>query len=96
MGNLELHLIKGTQIVLRGDDLIIGHIRIETLEIKKVPEILQRMQVSFQQNVSVPKAADAGQGKKESNTSDNKVEQYFIRDPDRYYIEICNCDILTA
>lgn len=96
MGNLELHLIKGTPIVPSGDDLIVGHISIETLEIEKVPEILRKMKVPFQQNVSVPKAADAGQGTNESNTSDQIVKQYFIRDPDGYYIEICNCDVLTA
>ncbi|PXF40666.1 hypothetical protein BWQ96_09621 [Gracilariopsis chorda] len=60
MSNLELHLIKGTPVVPSGDDLIVGHISIETLEIEKVPEILRRMQVPFQKNVSVPKAADAG------------------------------------
>ncbi|PXF46244.1 hypothetical protein BWQ96_03900 [Gracilariopsis chorda] len=96
MGNLELHLTKGTPMVPSADDLLVGHISIETLEIEKEPEILRRMQVPFQQNVSVPNAVDAGQGTNESNTSDKIVKQYFIRDPDGYYIEICNCHILTA
>lgn len=26
---------------------------------------------------------------------DGVVTQYFLRDPDGYYVEICNCDILT-
>jgi hypothetical protein len=25
----------------------------------------------------------------------NTVVQYFIRDPDGYYLELCNCDVLT-
>jgi hypothetical protein len=30
-----------------------------------------------------------------SSNSDNTLTQFFIRDPDGYYIELCNCDILT-
>jgi len=96
MGNLELHLIKGVPIVHSGKDLIVGHISIETYEIDRVPEILEKMGVPFRQNVSVPKGKMAqGSGTNASNNSSSIVKQYFLRDPDGYYLEICNCDILT-
>merc|ERR1712137_134702 len=37
MGNCELHLIKGKPIVHTGDDLIVGHISLETYNIDRVP-----------------------------------------------------------
>ena len=37
------------------------------------------------QDVSVP----------EGNYQKCVVTQFFFRDPDGYYIELCNCDILT-
>lgn len=96
MGNMELHLIKGVPVVHSGKDLIVGHISIETYDIDKVPEILKRLHVPFRQNVSVPKGKMAqGSGTNSSNTSSEIVKQYFLRDPDGYYIEICNCDVLT-
>merc|ERR1712013_289192 len=96
MGNMELHLIKGTPVVHSGNDLIVGHISIETFDIDRVPEILHRANVPFRQNVSVPKGKMAeGSGTNSSNTSGTAVKQYFLRDPDGYYIEICNCDVLT-
>lgn len=92
MGNLELHLIKGTPLVHSGDDLIVGHISIETFGIDKVPGLLRKMNVPFRQNVSVPKGSDAGgTGTNSSNSSKKIVRQYFFRDPDGYYIEVCNC-----
>lgn len=96
MGNLELHLIKGTPVVHSGEDLIVGHISIETFNIEKVPTILRKLGVPFRQNVSVPSRADAG-GSTSNNSKrgDNFMRQYFIRDPDGYYVEICNCDVLT-
>lgn len=98
MGNLELHLIKGVPIVHSGDDLIVNHISIETYDIAKIPGALRELGVPFRQNVSVPKGEDGGGGDKgtnKSNSSDKIVRQYFICDPDGYYIEICNCSILT-
>lgn len=43
-------------------------------------------------------ASPIGKGKAESEGGDanNTLGQAFIRDPDGYYIEICNCNILTA
>jgi len=96
MGNLELHLIKGVPVVHSGKDLIVGHISLETFDIDKVPGILQRCNVAFRQNVSVPKGKmQSGQGTEASSTSSKIVKQYFLRDPDGYYIEVCNCDVLT-
>mmetsp|Transcript_42714 Transcript_42714/g.70474 ORF Transcript_42714/g.70474 Transcript_42714/m.70474 type:complete len:651 (-) Transcript_42714:246-2198(-) len=97
MGNLELHLIKGVPLVHSGDDLIVGHISIETFDIEKVPGMLRQMGVPFRQNVSVPKGKDSGGGigTNAANNNDMIVRQYFFRDPDGYYIEVCNCDVLT-
>lgn len=95
-GNIELHLIKGIPTVSSGDDLIVNHISIETEDIDKIPALLRQLGVPFEQNVSVPKGKDGGcLGTNTSNSSEKIVEQYFIRDPDGYYIEICNCDVLT-
>jgi len=96
MGNVELHLIKGNPVVPSGDDLIVGHIALETYNIDRVPEILKAKGIHFRQNVSVPKGMMAqGKGTNDSNNSSNIVKQYFIRDPDGYYLEVCNCDVLT-
>jgi Ca2+-binding EF-hand superfamily protein/catechol 2,3-dioxygenase-like lactoylglutathione lyase family enzyme len=96
MGNLELHLIKGVPVVHSGADLIVGHISIETYEIDRVPEILRKLGVPFRQNVSVPKGKmSQGSGTNASNVSSNIVKQFFLRDPDGYYLEICNCDVLS-
>ena len=43
------------------------------------------MEIPFETNVSVPKGDEA----------EGIVTQFFMRDPDGYYIELCNCDILT-
>ena len=96
MGNLELHLIKGIPVVHSGDDLIVGHISLETHNIDRVPAILEAKGVSYRQNVSVPKGVMAkGSGTNDSSDSGAIVKQYFLRDPDGYYLEICNCDVLT-
>ncbi|KAL7466691.1 hypothetical protein ACHAXS_006989 [Conticribra weissflogii] len=46
-------------------------------------------------STSVPAGADTGTMNTNANNnmnSDKIVNQYFIRDPDGYYLEICNCD----
>ena len=43
------------------------------------------MGIPFETNVSVP------QGDERKGV----VTQFFLRDPDGYYVELCNCDILT-
>lgn len=92
---MELHLIKGNPVVHGDSDLIVGHVSIEVKDISKVPSRLRELGVPFRQNVSVPKGADAGVGTNTRSDSNNIVRQYFIRDPDGYYIEICNCSVLT-
>jgi len=37
----------------------------------------------------------SGTGTNDGNNSAEIVKQYFLRDPDGYYLEICNCDVLT-
>ena len=85
MGNIELHLILGNPAVHSGEDLIVSHISIETRDIREVLRRLKEMDIPFETNVSVPKA----------NETEGVVTQFFLRDPDGYYIEICNCYILT-
>ena len=83
-GNLEIHLIKGPAVVPNTDSLIVGHLSLETNNIQEVRKRLVDNHVPFTQNVSVP-------NKKQTTV----VTQFFLRDPDGYYVEICNCDILT-
>jgi len=84
LGNVELHLIKGEPVVHTGDNLIVSHISVETDNIEAVLEKLIELKVPFSRNVSVPDASET-----------KPITQYFIRDPDGYYIELCNCNILT-
>lgn len=96
MGNVELHLIKGKPLVPSGDDLIVGHISVEVEDIGKIPKALKELGVPFRQNVSVPKGEDGGgDGTNTSNDNSKIVRQYFFRDPDGYYLEVCNCMELT-
>lgn len=96
MGNLELHLIKGKPHAPDGEDLIVGHMAFDTDYPERVLQKLIQMNVPFRQNVSVPDPQKARNNKEENfESSDGKVTQYFIRDPDGYYIEICNCEVLT-
>lgn len=123
MGNCELHLIKGKPVVHEGDDLVVGHISLDAVNIGGVLEKLQKMKVPFRKNTSVPAGKDAGS----MNTNENNDMmsstivtqvrrgmklmlnimsitlliilyrihyniQFFIRDPDGYYLEVCNCD----
>jgi catechol 2,3-dioxygenase-like lactoylglutathione lyase family enzyme len=103
MGNIELHLIKGVPVVARGQhpaDLIVAHISVEVHNVKKMRARLEMVkakhpELSWRQNVSVP-TAEASQSKFESDhtTEDGKIIQYFIEDPDGYWMEFCNCNEL--
>lgn len=84
MGNIELHLIKGPPIVHQGDNLIVPHISLESDDIESVLKKLLQMGVHFSKNVSVP-----------DPTEKFSVTQFFLKDPDGYYIELCNCSVLT-
>jgi len=96
MGNTELHLIKGVPNAPSGKDLIVSHIALETDYPSKVLEKLRELDVPFRQNISVPDPKKARENKVECfENADGKITQYFIRDPDGYYWELCNCDVLT-
>ena len=94
MGNLELHLIKGVPNAPSGRDLIVSHIALDTNEPHKVLEKLLEYEVPFRQNISVPDPQKARENLVEAfENSEGKITQYFVRDPDGYYLELCNCDI---
>jgi hypothetical protein len=76
-------------------NLIVGHISIETFNIDYVPGMLRKMNIPFRQNVSVPKGPDAGKWTNSDKSNSKIVEQYFRRDPEGYYLEVCNCDVFT-
>jgi len=85
MGNLDLHLIKGRPAVHSDDDLIVSHIAITVSDMDELRKRLKEMNVTSRKNISVPNPSDEETG---------RVEQAFVRDPDGYYIEFCNCDNL--
>jgi len=85
MGNLDLHLIKGRPAVHLDDDLIVSHIAITISDMDELRKRLKEMNVKSRKNISVPNPDDKETG---------RVEQAFVRDPDGYYIEFCNCDNL--
>jgi catechol 2,3-dioxygenase-like lactoylglutathione lyase family enzyme len=96
VGNTELHLIKGQPCVHDGEDLIVSHIALDTERPLEVLEKLVEMNIPFRQNVSVPDPLKSGNNREEDfSSASGKVIQFFVRDPDGYYLEICNCDILT-
>ncbi len=70
MGNLELHLIKGTPIVHKEDNLIVSHIALEVVDTRKALKRLNNLGIQFSKNVSVP-----------DETEKSTVTQYFFRDP---------------
>ena len=70
MGNLELHLIKGTPIVHKEDNLIVPHIALEVVDTRKALKRLNNLGIQFSKNVSVP-----------DETEKSTVTQYFFRDP---------------
>lgn len=83
-GNLEIHLIKGPPSVPQTDSLIVSHLSFESDDIMECQRRLKASNCSFTQNVSVP-----------NKNQTTIVTQFFMKDPDGYHIEICNCDILT-
>lgn len=97
IGNIELHLIKGVPVPPSGDSLIVGHIALETPHVDLVLQKLRDMNIEFRQNISVPDAKKSRENRFEGAAAKQStgIIQYFFTDPDGYYIEICNCDILT-
>jgi len=86
-GNIDLHLIKGRPSVHPDDDLIVSHIAITVSDMAALKQKFVQMGVTHRKNVSVPNPADADTG---------IVEQFFVRDPDGYYLEFCNCQLLES
>jgi len=86
MGNIELHLIKGEPTALPpdNDNLIVGHISLETDYPEEVFVGLSEYGVEFKKNISVPDGLGL-----------TPITQYFLRDPDGYYLELCVCQPLT-
>lgn len=94
-------------MVHSGDDLIVGHMSLEVdpdyIESGAIAADLERLGVPYRQNISVPDPKKSRENKFEASQGEvgavakatTGVVQFFIRDPDGYYIEICNCDRLT-
>ena len=59
MGNVEPHLILGNSIIHSEGELIVGHVAIETRNIKAIVKRLEEMESPFETNVSVPKANES-------------------------------------
>jgi len=103
MGNIQLHLIKGTPDVCQGkhpNDLIVSHI---ALDVSDAPAVVKRLKeirrdkvpkLQWRQNVSIPTAKQSRANRFESDhTSDHgTTQQFFLEDPDGYWVELCNCD----
>jgi hypothetical protein len=81
-----------------GDDLKVSHISFESDDIAGILKKLSDLGIEYKKSVSVPDPAKSRANKFEADlqTKPTSVIQYFLRDPDGYYIEICNCEVLTA
>eukprot|EP00438_Fugacium_kawagutii_P016446 Skav207236 [mRNA] locus=scaffold523:118248:119195:+ [translate_table: standard] len=95
LGNLELHLIEGVPKVPTARDLIVSHIALETDYPHKVLEKLVEFGVGRKSQCQIPRP-DPELGGSRSETSEDKITRFFVRDPDGYLLEICSHDIRTA
>lgn len=92
--NMLLVLKVGTPTgVFAPNNLIVGHVSVDVPDSKQAFRYLTQEKIPFEINVSVPKGV--GKAESEGGSRDNSVGQAFIRDPDGYYLEICDCHILT-
>jgi len=100
LGSLELHLIKGIPHTMPGqhpNDLIVTHLALEVKDaaavLLKLTELQKEKKVNWRQNVSVPTRATSLSLRFESDHSkpEGMVSQFFLEDPDGYWLEICNC-----
>ena len=94
-GNVELHLIKGTPLVHTGDNLIVCHWALDVSDPDLAFQRLREMRVPFEINVSVPKGGGSIKSEAVGGSREETLGQAFLRDPDGYYIELCNCHVLT-
>lgn len=104
MGNIQLHLIKGQPHTERGghpDDLIVSHIALEVPDVAGMLQRLERLQqnrfpnLAWRQNVSVPTLETSAKQRfeKEGAHAEGKLTQFFLEDPDGYWLEFCNCGV---
>lgn len=101
MGNMELHLIKGIPHTHRGQhpaDLIVSHLAVEVPDVAAVSARLKQLQdqepdLNLRQNVSVPSKETSLTARFESDhtCAEGMVTQFFLEDPDGYWLEICDC-----
>ncbi|CAF1125446.1 unnamed protein product [Rotaria sp. Silwood1] len=89
MGNIELHLIKGIPTIPPVDNIQVGHIAFETLHVDKVVKKLRELNIDVRQSVLKANTYKSKSKKK------LRINQYFFNDPDGYYLELCNCHLLT-
>jgi len=89
IGNIELHLIKGIPVIPPVDNLQVAHIAIETPNVNEVVRKLNELNIDIRQSLSVTNAH------KPKSKNKSRIIQYFFNDPDGYYLELCNCDVLT-
>ncbi|XP_040576265.1 uncharacterized protein [Lepeophtheirus salmonis] len=82
--NVDIHLIKGNPVVHGPDNLIVGHIALEVENVEDAKTKLQEDGISYRINSTVPNPT----------IKNGVVNQIFVRDPDGYYIEFCECDSL--
>ncbi|CAF1100084.1 unnamed protein product [Rotaria sordida] len=94
MGNVELHLIKGIPAIPVVDNLQVAHIAFETKNIDEVLFKLRQLNIDVRQNLSITNAQKAAL-KDSDSKSKPIITQYFFTDPDGYFWELCNCEILT-
>lgn len=80
-GNVDIHLIKGRPAVHSDDDLIVSHVAIEVDKMDELRVRLAKLGTQSRKNISVPNPEE----------NNKAVDQAFVRDPDGYYIEFCNC-----
>jgi len=95
MGNVELHLTKGTPPTRSKEDdtdLITHHMAMEIhpTQVEMVKKKLQDMNVPFRQNLSVPRGDVQVKDGPDKSKFDKRSQlvQFIIRDPDGYYIEV--------
>ena len=99
MGNCELHLIKGKPVVHEGDDLVVGHISLDAENVGGVLTKLQKMNVPFRKNTSLPSGKDAGSMNTNKNNdmmSSKIVTQVEIEVMCHPVILTCRCKISSS
>merc|ERR1739844_570290 len=89
MGNLSLHLIKGRPAVHLDHDLIVGHlaIPIPSCQLDELKRRLVACGIEMRQNLSVPNPSAEG-----AIGDEIPLDQFFVRDPDGYYVEFATAE----